>query len=304
MQGKRAAPEELHRALTNATGKVATWQEVDLIKDHIAALEAEIASLKPSGQVAEDARTVTRELERAVVTPSVAEALHRLAAGAQHAESLQRKLDGLVAEDAATVEAYAFETGSVLPYQKDARAALSRLATKAQGYDAAVVDRDKAWSERATAIAEKHSAVADNAALVKRAKDIAEDESNILEWRNAAHAILGNDPHPGVALLEEMQGLRRELELVRKGELCPHEMPLQRIAEVVGAPGDLLSAHEVAARVVSLAEQHRKARDVTARLRARIESDQDPVEERDELVGYLDDLDAALLTSGRSGSEG
>lgn len=46
MAGKRAAPEDLQRALTNATGKVATWQEVDLIKDHIAALEETLEGIR------------------------------------------------------------------------------------------------------------------------------------------------------------------------------------------------------------------------------------------------------------------
>lgn len=39
---------------------------------------------------------------------------------------------GQVAEDVKTVETYAFESGSVLPYQKDVKAAITRIGTQAQ----------------------------------------------------------------------------------------------------------------------------------------------------------------------------
>jgi hypothetical protein len=53
-----------------------------------------------------------------------------------------------------------------------------------------------------------------------------------------------------LALQQRLRKTIRELELVRKGELCPHEMPLQRVASAVSKEGELLSAHAVADRTL------------------------------------------------------
>jgi hypothetical protein len=42
---RRLLPDALRDILTKCTAKDASWQEVDLLKDHLEALEAEIAEL-------------------------------------------------------------------------------------------------------------------------------------------------------------------------------------------------------------------------------------------------------------------
>jgi hypothetical protein len=236
MQGKRLRPEDLDEVRKAVEQGGPGVEVLRVMLGHIAALEAEFASLKPSGQVA---------------------------------ESLQRKLDGLVAEDAATVEAYAFETGSVLPYQKDARAALSRLATKAQGYDAAVAEKDQlrvtfkqeldaaqedarqAGAEWAKMKAERDAAVAANAALVEALLKTCRcggtgwyyppcPECGDSTWEHACpekkacdHSHLpaiATQPHPGAALLEQH---RKEVaqardEVLRNADVIAHEATCPR----------------------------------------------------------------------------
>lgn len=43
---RRLSPDELRDVFTKCTAKDDTWQEADLLKDHVEALEAEIVRLK------------------------------------------------------------------------------------------------------------------------------------------------------------------------------------------------------------------------------------------------------------------
>jgi chromosome segregation ATPase len=97
---------------------------------------------------------------------------------------------------------------------------LPTLAAKAQGYEAAVEERDKAWSERATTIAEKHSAVADNAALLEALDGatqlLAEYDAAGAESIDSHIDVTDKNAHPGAALLEEHRKTTEALEACRE----------------------------------------------------------------------------------------
>jgi hypothetical protein len=120
--------------------------------------------------------------------------------------------------------------------------------------DALSRERSMAATER-LALQERDAALADNAEILDLlltvkshfAGGVTSKWPPDLARRMAAAAA---SPHPGAALREREATLRRELEMVRAGELCPHEMPLQRIAQAVSKPGETLSAHDVADRAL------------------------------------------------------
>jgi hypothetical protein len=194
MQGKRLRPEDLDEVRKAVEQGGPGVEVLRVMLGHIAALEAEFASLKPSGQVAEDVATVRRGLAR-IGTEEVG------------------LYDG----------------------------ALHRLAVKAHGYDAAVVDRDKAWSERATAIAEKHSAVADNAALVDLFGEVANAPRLRSDPTCAWCGTRDHHPicpvgralatlHPGAALLEthRKEVAQAREQVLRNADVIAHEATCPR----------------------------------------------------------------------------
>jgi hypothetical protein len=76
---------------------------------------------------------------------------------------------------------------------------------------------------------------------------------------HCGHAPVEIIPVTDAALLEHVHNVERELELVRKGELCPHEMPFSIIAQEVTKDGELVTAHEVARRTVESLKEHKRA---------------------------------------------
>jgi hypothetical protein len=90
--------------------------------------EAELAQLKREAQSEIDGKIALRRKYGARDDETWDDFLARLVAN----PPTSSESSGQVADDVDTVSAYAFETGDVMPYQKDARAALSRLAALAQ----------------------------------------------------------------------------------------------------------------------------------------------------------------------------
>jgi hypothetical protein len=303
MQSKRASPEDLHRALTNATGKAATRQEVDLIKDHIAALEQHISVLEKhiATLQAADREALTqiraalekdgplggaetRGLVRAQalrISELEAEIARLKPSGRCYAprhincpcgwdppqdchyptpESAGEKPSGRVADDERILRSGVEQLRSALglhPHDKtptlDLSEAITRISTKAQGYEAirkalaenygtdgdplervkdlleseetacgeARIEQD----ERHRVEAERDTAVADNAALLRVAKSVESMTEDLAENGSGADAVWTSKGeaqellaviranHPGAALLEEH---RKEVEQARR----------------------------------------------------------------------------------------
>lgn len=218
----------------------------DTYRKRMEEVQDELARLKPSGQVAEDRDELMGLFLELRAHRSVegwhaaidrhAPRITRLAAKAQGYEAIRKALSDNYGTD-----------GDPLERVKDL------LESEEAARNEAAVEQ----AERHRVEEERDAAVADNAALVEWI-----DQNGHARWceraqgrefrctEGCAAQPVTLQPHPGAALLERMKNVERELEMVRKGEVCPHEMPLQRIAETISKPGELLSAHDVAERVL------------------------------------------------------
>lgn len=166
-------------------------------------LEAELARLKPSGQVAEDVETVKRSVHLLRLNEECCDgacehhaALSRLAAKAQGHDAL---LNGEEAHEAVLSD-------------------LAHILSQDEGEDTL------AAAQRV--VSERDAAVADNAALARVARAVREITKDVAENGNCADcpyvspeeaaALLAiiDAPHPGVALLERMKRLEDALHFI------------------------------------------------------------------------------------------
>ena len=167
------------------------WKALHAKDAEIATLKAELARLKPTGQVAEDEGTLREALRCNVQDPGMwptCAALSRLAAKAQGYEAIREMLADNYGTD-----------GDPLERVKDLLESEERACSEARVEQA---ERHRAENER-------DAAVADNAALLGTIRKLVKGDmgQGVVEAHSALH---GKGPHPGAALLKEHQeaGLR------------------------------------------------------------------------------------------------
>lgn len=182
------------------------------------ALEAELARLTPSGQVAEDRNIVAMELGSHPSQAKTQAAAARLAAKAQGYEVMKVERDAAVAGSSTHLEWMKEERTRAEQAEKERDAAIAR-AEEAEKQALLAWERhaekDRAYGDM---IAQRESAVADNAALLEALGDVEAELPAIADHKSNPGSTIGAltqlharlcevrmQPHSGVALLKEKQ---------------------------------------------------------------------------------------------------
>ena len=283
MESKKLTPQEW--AEIQADHRLVHLLASDRIVDHIAALDAEIAALEIrlelATRLAEDAdkhrtqamqRATELEAEITTLKEPRAEQDRVLRAGLGLSPFLDLKPSGQAAEDAATahnaLQILGKRTG--LSY-RNAADALSRLATKAQGYEAATqeIEAQRTAIEHCAettqhlvetlkpngetileaaqrAVAERDAAVADDAAwriaalavapaiaVLARAPEVAPDIRSVLLEAEAAFLVNAKTPHPGAALLERMRSIAADIAYAEALSIWGDAVRAKQVADAV-----------------------------------------------------------------------